>query len=261
MQYAGERRLKNEPNPNSVKRAIPIAICLADLHLTLIPPVGESEKSWWDRMRLTLGQIEKLTKLPSPVSKLPVICAGDIFNGESAKLINFGLEFLPRMYAVAGLQDLRGRQIKETAFGTLVLSDKIIPLESEKSTEIVSQGYPIRLHGFTCGFPIQPLKNPNDLLLEIAIVHEYAWPKGKQLPGDRDESSLKNKKKSFFGYDVVILGGNHTPFSIRSGGNGFPSVFNCGSLFPEKSQGKLRTSSVGTLYSDGSIVRTPLECK
>src|SRR5688572_18895632 len=98
----------------------PIAILCADLHLTLRPPLCRADKNWMLTQRDYLLQIRKLQEPAhlknhlEATAKIPVICAGDIFDrwNPPPELVNFALRFLPNgMICVPGQHDLPNHNI------------------------------------------------------------------------------------------------------------------------------------------------------
>ncbi len=238
-----------------------IAIFLADIHLSLKPPVWRSaESDWMETQCYVLAEITDLQRKYN----CPILCAGDIFDKNkkvadgwdaSAELINFALEYLPaNMYAIPGQHDLpnhRYENISRSAYWTLMKADKI------KNVKELS---PIELPNFiVCGFPfgseICPLNYTTDKV-KIAIIHKYVWSGNHRYPNAPDEAKLTGNKtqyidRKWFGYDVIVYGDNHKGFMV---GMGKTTVFNCGTLMRRKSDEINYKPQVGLLLESGKVV-------
>lgn len=239
-------------------REFPIAILCSDLHLSHKAPIARSEEDWYEVMK---RQLEQLDACIWTIGKLPIICAGDIFDrwNPPAELINFALEYLPSgIYAIPGQHDLpyhSYEDIKKSGYWTLVASGKIKNLPPKELVEV--QGLsPLVLHGFPFGVDIERSHKPNDLLLNMAVVHKYVWHKSAGYTGAPEEGRIGNLEKDLKGYDVAVFGDNHSPFHCKVGKC---QVWNCGGFFRRKSDEKDYEPAVGLLYKDGRIERKPLD--
>lgn len=234
-----------------------VAILAADLHLSLKPPVARSvESDWLNAQRRPLEQIQVLID----IHHCPLLVAGDLFDrwNAPAELINWALKWLPDCHAIAGNHDLPNHDLKSmrrSAYGVLVQAGKVTNVPPGKPVEI-DRGHPIRLHGFPCGVPVRPLAEPHDLLIEVALVHEYLWVKGTGHVGARPEQRLKARRKQFAGYDAAVVGDNHVPFDV----NGPPWIMNCGAVQRRRADEIDFKPSVGLLMSDGTVKRHWLDC-
>ncbi len=235
-----------------------VAILCSDLHLSQKPPLARSsEEDWFKAMARSLRQLLDL----SVQYQAPPICSGDLFDrwNAPAELINFALANAPHMYALPGQHDLPNhsyKDIRRSAYWTLVEAGKIenIPPLGEVNIQGVQ---PIRLHGFPFGFPIQPLDNPHDLILEIAVVHSYWWIKNTGYHNAPDSSRVGMHKDRFRGYDVVVIGDNHTPWHCKVGDT---LLWNNGGFMRRKIDEVDYQPSVGLLHADGTITRHFLDC-
>ncbi len=234
-----------------------VAVLCADLHLSLRPPVARSAEPDW--MTTQAGYLNQLRKLMEKYG-VPACIAGDYFDRHDPPpaLIHWALTHLPRSYGVPGQHDLPHHRLDgldRTAYGVLSKVGSIIHLKPGEPLEISSRGTVLRLHGFSWGVPVTPCKDPSDLCLEVAVVHAYCWTKKTGYPGAPEESRLKNVKQHLYDYDVVVYGDNHKPFEIKSGGKGFPAVYNCGGFMRRKIDELNHRPSVGLLHADGSVTR------
>jgi hypothetical protein len=196
----------------------------------------------------------------------PVVIAGDLFDrhNPTPELLSFCLRNLPRdLYAIPGQHDLRHhsyKDIKCSGFWTLIEAGRIKLLEPGEPQET---GTGIRLWGFPFGFPVQPLKKPHDLLLEVAIVHDYFWTEKQQgtfYKGAPWDKEIFQRRRKLTGYDVVVAGDNHLHFHIRGSGGGFPTVWNCGCLVRRKMDERKYEPCIGLIMSDGTVKRHRLDC-
>ena len=161
-------------------------------------------------------------------------------------------------YGIPGNHDLKNHNysdIRLTSFWTLVEGGRLMLVEPGRPKEIEGP-YPIRLHGFPCGYPVKPLKQPHDLFVEVALVHDYIWVYSKPYPDAPQEKLLINRTANFVGYDVLIFGDNHKGFNYENG-----NVLNCGCFQRRKSDEKNLMPCVGLLWSDGSITRKKLDTR
>jgi DNA repair exonuclease SbcCD nuclease subunit len=235
-----------------------VAIACADIHLSLAaPPARSREKDWFAAMTRPLEELRLLAK----AYQAPILCAGDIFDrwNSPPELINFALEHLPPMYAVAGQHDQplhNMADIKRSAFWTLVEAGRVTVAENP-GTMIKKDVF---LVGFPYGEPVRATRvdAPN---LKIALVHEYVWMHGFSYPGAVDGFLGKEVPPRFAGYNVVITGDNHKGFSICYKTKGQPcSLFNCGSLMRRKSDEIVYRPQVGLVRRSGYVNIHMLAC-
>lgn len=228
--------------PTAVK---PLAVCCADLHLTLAPPACRAEKNWKRVQRQALEQLTDIAK------GLPILCSGDIFDkwNVSPELINFALRYLPTgMICVPGQHDLPNHRIADvhrSGYGVLMSSGKIQDISSGR----VYQGKGFCVYGF--GWE-EELKKPEVCsVVSVALIHRYFWTSAENgYPGAPLENQLDSCWDVLKHYQTVIAGDNHKDFSVRRKGWNF---FNCGGFLRRKSDEKNRCPRVGIVYSDGTI--------
>lgn len=219
-----------------------IGIFLADIHLSLKPPIWRSvEPDWFEAMRRPLDEVSVL----SQHFDCPVFCAGDVFDrwNSSPELINWAGEVMPQMYAIPGQHDLplhRYEDIKKSAYYSLVKMDKIqniLPGSLVNKNNMAIRGFP-----YSC--EIKHAKG--DTGLEIALIHDYIWMKGYSYPNVSQESKLKTGH--WKGYDVQVYGDNHKGFLKSTKPVQF---FNCGTLMRRKSDEIDYRPQVGLLDENG----------
>lgn len=243
-----------------------IAIFLADIHLSLKPPIWRSaEDNWLEAQARVLREVSTLQKL----YECPVICAGDIFDRNRkiadgwdapAELINFALDELPdNMYAIPGQHDLPNHQyenIHRSAYKTLVECHKIKNIAPRGIVHLDSER--LFLFGVPPGYEISSIDDSDDIrreFVKIAVVHDYIWMKGYSYPDAPDEKRLSqfkynSKADKFYGYDVVVYGDNHKGFTTYGGQT---IIFNCGTLMRRKSDEIDYKPQVGLLLESGKV--------
>lgn len=235
------------------------AVCLltGDWHVSGKPPIARSEeKDWWATQRGYLRQVERIAAggagLLTDRDPLSIIVPGDLFHKSSPhpEVINFLMESMPpNVYAIPGNHDLpnhRYEDRKKSGFWTLHLAGKLNLIESETLLERKS----IRLHGFPCGIEPTPLADPHDLYIEMAVVHTYLWVKGCGYQGAPEEARVGKMAERFRGYDVVVSGDNHTPFTVKKNGTLF---VNTGSLMRLTADQEDYKPAVWVLYDDLTV--------
>lgn len=226
------------------------AIAVSDIHLSDKPPLFRSSDSWYERMEDYLAQLNSL----SIKHRCPILCAGDVLNHwkEPPRLVNFALKHLPVMYAIPGQHDLPNHQIKDiqsSAYWTLVQAGVIRHLNPGSPWPVG----PLVLYGWPWGSEVKPpFKEPHDISLHIALVHQYVWIKERSYQGAPEEQRLKHFKKKVEGYDAVIVGDNHKGFLV---GN----ILNSGGFMIRKSDEINYKPGVGIIHSDGKITRHYLD--
>jgi DNA repair exonuclease SbcCD nuclease subunit len=237
-----------------------LAIFLADIHLSINPPLWRSaERDWLEAQRRPLKEVRAL----QDKHKCPVICAGDIFDRNKkiadgwnapAELINYAIDYLPDMYAIPGQHDLPNHQydeIQRSAYWTLVKAGKIknIPVG------LLTVGEHLVLSAFPLDYEIIPgplngYKNKDDIY--IAVVHQYRCIVGKDYPTAPGEAFLHQNESNLMGYDVIVYGDNHRGFITDV--NRDSTVFNCGTLMRRKSDEIDYKPQVGLLLESGKVV-------
>lgn len=237
------------------------AICVADIHLSLNPPLWRSNESdWFAAMKRSLDEIVFLQK----EYDCPVLCAGDIFHKWNSlpEVVNFAIDNLPdKMYCIPGQHDLPLHNlddIEKSAYWTLVQAGKITNIND--LINIASSE--ITLYGTPFGKKIKPITHESTFL-QIAVVHEYTWIKGHSYPGASKDSLLGYKAvlyhdQKWKGYDIVIYGDNHKGFQATN--NKKTTWFwNCGSLMRRNSDQINYNPRIGIIYKDGTMAPQHLQ--
>ena len=228
-----------------------VAILLADIHLSLNPPIWRSaEPNWFEAMKRPLDEVTALQKTYG----CPVICAGDIFDTwySPPEVINFALEHLPHMYAIPGQHDLplhNYEDIKKSAYWTLVKAGSVYNLPPKDLINI--SGSQLTVYGFPYGKKITPI-SVRSKFLRIAVVHEYLWVKGYSIP-NAPQQNLYGRKQKNSNYDPMVYGDNHIGFTLGPE-TGKTSLFNCGSLMRRNSDQLKYEPRVGLLLKSGKVL-------
>lgn len=207
-------------------------------------------------MAVQAGYLRQLKRI---AGKLPILCAGDIFDrwNTPPELINFALKELPDgMHCIPGQHDLPNHRIDlmhRSGYGVLARTGKIIDIQGTltwKAGETQMQFY-----GYGWGQEIVPPAFKSKL--KIAIVHRYVWTADTGFPGATEDSRLSAIAKQLRGYDVAVFGDNHKGFlkQLKSG----CTVLNCGGFIRRKSDERNYRPSVGILYDDGTVEREFLD--
>jgi DNA repair exonuclease SbcCD nuclease subunit len=255
MSSGTKKKRSRKTNETTNRKSLPtvqnadnvIAICCADIHLSLKAPVWRSaEEDWMEAMKRPLLELQKLQEKYD----CPVICAGDIFDrwNSPPELINFAMDHIPdEIYAIPGQHDLplhNYNEIHRSAFWTLLGASRIQGLNRVSNRH---QGV-MRLRGVPFGFELLPIEESDDYL-NIAVVHKYIWIPGHSYPQAPVTNRL-SKKKIPKGYDVIIYGDNHKGFLTEVNGT---TIFNCGTLMRRKSDEVDYEPHVGLLLDTGEI--------
>ncbi len=248
-----------------------IAILCSDLHLSETAPVARAaEPDWFAAQERPLAEIDRLSKK----HRCPVIIAGDIFDrwNASPAIINFALEHLPdNVYAIPGQHDLPNhslKEIKRSAYWTLVESGKVINIDYRVVDPLIISGWVSRtpgtrliVRGFSWGQKITPEKClHNDGHVYLAVSHQYVFTRpginGNGYPGAPEDQMLSKMWLQLEGYDAAVFGDNHQGFLAGSRVTGkHVNVMNCGTLMRRKQDERDYKPQVGLLRADVTIDR------
>lgn len=239
-----------------------IAICCADIHLSHKPPIWRSsEPDWYEAMESILYQVSDLWSKCGG----DILYAGDIFEhwNASAELINFALRHLPKGRSIPGQHDLPNHnqtEINKSAYWTLISSGHLLGLDSEGEDPYIidldEKGKKqMRIYGYPFGSKIKPVEVRKGII-NICLAHEYYWIKGHNYQtasaaGFISDSTCTDKNGKWKGYDIVILGDNHSGFITKVGTT---TVFNCGSLMRRRSDQKDYQPMVGLITDKGNVI-------
>ena len=235
----------------------PIAVLVSDIHLSDKPPAFRStEPDWFAAMARALSQLYRV----SWKYDIPIVCAGDVFDrwNSSARLINFAIEHLPKMYSICGQHDLpyhSYNQIKSSAYWTLCRAGIITNIEENQPLEL-SNG--LTLHGFGWNTEIAP-HAVSDLQLHLAVIHKYIWTTiDTSYVGAPKLNHITKLSQKLKGYHAAVFGDNHKGFLSKTK-DGVTVLNNGGFMRRSKDQLDYKPT-LGILYSDGSIKRQELDC-
>ena len=167
------------------------------------------------------------------------------------------------MYAVPGQHDLpyhRLSDIHKSSFWTLVEAGKVTMLNWENPI-CLDGWHPMRLHGFPWGVKPRSLKQPHDLMIEVAIIHRMIWTRKTGYPGAPEDRRLHNYEKRLRGYDIAVFGDNHitTVHNLDRRKPG-PAIFNPGGFMRRTVAQLEHRPCVGLLCTDGTVGRYYLNC-
>lgn len=226
-----------------------IAVVCADIHLSAKPPRARKEEvDWFKAMRKPLIQMNELANHYN----VPILCAGDVFHHWKADpaLINFALQWLPKMYAIPGQHDLPLHNIdliEKSSFWTLCLTGKITPVINKEPIMVND----IIVHGFPYGRKLTQVEKNIKGKYHVALVHDFLWIDDHGFPNaPKKQKALKIKDK-VKGYQSVIYGDNHKGFLTKINN---VTVFNCGSLMRRNSDQKEYMPQIGLLCKSGTIL-------
>ena len=232
----------------------PIALCVADLHISAQAPASRPG-DWWGAQSRALGQVRK----KAGQLNVPVLIAGDIFDrwNPPPSAINFAIEEIPDAIAIPGNHDLPNHsqdEISKSAYWTLVMAHKITDLSHYGMTYAVNDD--LSVTGFTCGDVIHPPTDKPMTGLSVALVHAYIWDKKNTYPGAPPEAHYSKWEDKLKGYDFAIFGDNHKWFTRKCGDC---VVVNCGALMRRKSDEHDYQPHMHVLYSDKTVEHVPLD--
>lgn len=252
-----------------------LAILCSDVHFSLKAPVARAgEPDWLEAQGKTIAQVGAL----SEKHKAPVLCAGDLFDrwNSPAELINWVMillaPFSPQatsgfgFYAIPGNHDLPNHRqdgMYRSAFGTLYESGSLELLRSTGPVYMPSESVCVKVCGSRLGEELpEPPKRGDGNVLRVLVTHQYIWKKGHAYSQAPKQQNVKRKAADFTGWDVVVVGDNHSAFihEIRHA-KGKTIICNPGTLMRRKSDEAKYSPSVGLLYSDGSVKLHKLDTK
>lgn len=209
-------------------------------------------EEWYEYMRCALLDLEYYGKHYGCV-----LCAGDVFDVHNPplELVNFALQWMPKMYAVPGQHDLpyhRNEDRHRTAYEVLVNASRI--------TDLV--GVPVKVNNglFATGFPwgsqlsqcpprgeIQGSDRRPKLkdVTTIAVCHRYVWSRAaNKHPKAEDTDKVSKLDTLLRGYDVRHFGDNHISFDAKTKTG---LVFNGGGFLPRTTADNRTQSPIGLL--------------
>jgi len=201
----------------------PSAIFTGDIHLRENTPKCRTDNYFEAQAK----KIQWLKELQERYNGIPVIDSGDSIHREedasrrrppSPWLLTFCIKNLPDMITVPGNHDTPSRNIKlleKAAITTLEAAKKMVLLTDPDDPYIYDDGKIIMIYGFPWGVKPKPVK-PERGIRKIAVCHYLVYEEKNAWEDLESEkgSSFLNKMK---GYDIVLTGHNHLPFTAKSG--------------------------------------------
>lgn len=230
----------------------------SDIHLSHNAPAARTdEEDWYVAMARPLRQLRNL----AAQHDVPVLIAGDIFDrwNSPARLINFALEELPDAIAVPGQHDLPNHSlgyIERSAYWTLVKAGRVTHLGAGDRATLPGGGVVV---GFPWGVDAADAVE-FDLGGDgpwIALVHAYCWKGEHRYPEAPVEGNVRNWQARFRGFDYVVFGDNHRPFT-HARVDGLPFVVNCGGFMRRASNDDF-SPRVHVLRDDRSLESVVLD--
>lgn len=193
----------------------PTALIFSDLHLRDTQPVCRKD-DFWETQKKKLKWLRSFHK--SIGSDIPILCAGDVFHEwkTSPKLINMAIDNLPKnMISIPGNHEMPNHNYElmdESGYGVLSKTDKIIngikihkgSFEGSKTINIYFFPYGIELHSI----------DPSPSEINIVLAHHFVYKGRKPFPGQL--TGVKSLLKKLKGYDLVVTGDNHHPFTYKT---------------------------------------------
>ena len=237
----------------------PLAVVASDIHLSEKAPSGRKTDDWFADMAFALLQLRQAAS----TMNVDVVIAGDIFDkwNPSPELINFAADNLPKCYAVPGQHDLPNHNyndIHRSGMGCLMRMGVVRLLEPDIPAKISFGDGCARLWGVPWGQEITALPKSSKYL-DIAVVHAYCWAKGHEYTGAPLEKNYVSYGNQLAGYAAALFGDNHKGFLTKSPHG--TNILNCGGFMRRTTDEKDYQPCYGVLYTDGSIVRVPLETR
>lgn len=199
----------------------PTAIVFSDPHLRDTQPVCRTDDFWQTQK----GKFMWLQVLHKKVGlSVPMICAGDVFHEwkTSPKLIDMALDYLPKnLISVPGQHDMPSHKydlLNEAGYGIINKVDKISnPMGVHNGSYVLGkkmgEQIVMRVWFFPYGSELHSI-NPDPPHLDIAVVHHFVYKGRKPFPGQL--TGVKSLLQKLKGYQLVITGDNHQPFTYRT---------------------------------------------
>lgn len=230
-------------------------IFASDLHWSLLPPLARSvEKDW---LRVQEGYVAQLHSLQHSHGSPPVFLVGDLFQkaDNSAYLVNHVIRWLrgcEHWYAIPGNHDTPNHaynQLDRSSYWTLVEAGVIQHLHPTMTHALGK----LLIKPFPSGFTVCPPDRDSDLMLNVAVIHDYVWTASSGYPGADPKARLNEWLPRLEGYHAVVWGDNHSGFLVKDKTGRF--FLNCGSFMRRLAPERDYRPSVGLLFTDGTITR------
>lgn len=194
----------------------PTAIILSDIHLRDTQPICRKD-DFWETQKKKLNWLRSFHK--NIGTNVPILCAGDVFHEwkTSPKLINMAIDFLPNnIISIPGNHEMPNHNyelMNESGYGVLSKTQTIYnQLKIHK--EVFNESKTINIYFFPYGQELYSI-DPKSREINIAIAHYFVYKGRKPFPGQL--TGVKSLMKQLSGFDLIITGDNHTPFTHRDG--------------------------------------------
>lgn len=189
------------------------------------------------------------------------------------EFVNLLVENWPtaNFFAVPGQHDLPNHNyadIRRSAYWNMVKSGRITTLDPGK-LQCIGDGLYVR--GFPWGVPVEPMTGAKrDGYCYLSVAHRYVWA-GDAKYKDAEVGDCAERPEfgeRYRGYDAVVWGDNHKPWSLDVlwHPNKSPTTyFNHGTALRRHADERGLVDmgpgvfGPGVLYDDGSIVRVELD--
>lgn len=188
----------------------PDAILCADLHIREDQPSCRSD-DFWETQKEKLIQLSDIQNHYDTAP--PILCAGDLFHKWKAppRLLSTILEYLPDdMIVVPGNHDLPAHNLSKlewSALMTLEKAGKIVLL----TESFYKNDYGFKVFPFPYGADLKHA--PKSPYAKVALVHHFTYKGRKPFPGATN--GVGSFMKKLKGYDLILCGDNHQPFTHR----------------------------------------------
>lgn len=189
----------------------PDAIITSDWHLRDDVPKCRTD----DFLQTQANKLKWLKEFQDGIHSnvsIPILCAGDIFDHwkPSPWLLSMCMSNFPRnIYAVPGNHDLPAHNLElleKAGIWTLHKARKMKILEPFPIT-IMKDGFD--LTGFPFGTKLECVDSERKR--KVAIAHVFTYKGRKPFPGAT--GSVRSVMKKLKGFDLIITGDNHKPFT------------------------------------------------
>jgi len=193
------------------------AIIVGDIHLR-----DDQPECWVDDY--FEAQAEAVTFMRDLATKYvcPIIAPGDIFHkwNSSHQLVSWAINNLPRnIICIAGQHDLPQHRLQKLSKSALTVlkSAGVVKMPSDRRSPVLSD--PDAIWGYSWGESLSSgRKNGSGEAFrrKIAMAHVMTFAKKDPYHGAGGDSAKKLLEK-MAGFDLIVTGDNHEPFTVRDG--------------------------------------------
>lgn len=186
----------------------PTAIIFSDLHLRDTQPICRKD-DFWETQKKKMDWLRSFHQ--NIGSDIPVLCGGDVFHEwkTSPKLINMAIDHLPKnMISIPGNHEMPSHtfsRMDESGYNTLM---RVTKTGWRKPFQLDD----LDIHFFPYGSELKSIKSSS--MISIALVHHFVYKGRKPFPGQL--TGVKSLLKKLKGYQLVITGDNHHPFTYKT---------------------------------------------